>query len=236
LYPCLSAIFNYLDGENMKVMAKIREKINKNYKQTKRRLTWVLYRRKRIFNKNPSEFIKNRLKDGNVKLHFCCGDKKYSGYINIDIVPLEGTDILMDIPQDLFLIPSNVASEILIECGFEHFYRYQQDDFLKECYRMLVKKGKLIMRCIPDFDGIIDAYVNKKPGNVSKIFDLNEVYRLTHGEPEPRNSPHQLHKDIFTRDSLNKLLTQNEFKIDKIWNEICPGENRVGFLSAVAFK
>jgi len=211
-------------------MKQIRHKIKKNYNQMKRRLTWTLYRKKRILSTDCRGLIAKAKRTGAVKLHLCCGGKKYAGYINVDIVPLEGTDAIMNIPQDLFLVSSGVVSEILIENGFEHFYRYQQDDFLKECYRILVKGGRFIIRGIPDFDLIADAYLNKRQGNVSETFDLHEVYRLTHGDPVPRNSPHQLHKDIFTKDSIVELLKRHRFIIEKIQDKVFPGENiSVGF-------
>ena len=217
-------------------MKKIRQKIKKNYKQIMRRLTWILYRKKRILAADRRKLINDRMKKGEVRLHLCCGGKKYKDYINVDIAPLEGADVTMNIPQDLFLVPSDVISEILIENGFEHFYRYEQDDFLKECYRILVKGGRLIIKGIPDFDLIADAYLSKRQGNVSETFDLHEVYRLTHGDPVPRNSPHQLHKDIFTKGSIGELLKRHKFVIEEIQDKIFPGENiPVGF-DAVAVK
>ena len=214
----------------------IKRKIKKNYNQMKRRLTWALYRKRWILNTDIKKVVRNRLKEGNIKLHLCCGGKKYPGYINVDIVPLEGTDAVMNIPQDLFLVPSSVASELLIENGFEHFYRYQQDDFLKECYRILIKGGRFIIRGIPDFDLIAEAYLNKRQRNISEAFDLFEVYRLTHGDPVPRNSPYQLHKDIFTKDSVGGLLKRHKFIIEGIQDKVFPGENiPVGF-DVVAVK
>ena len=217
-------------------MKQIRQKIKKNYTQMKRRLTWALYRKKRILNTDCRGLIAKKMKTGAVKLHLCCGGKKYAGYVNLDIVPLEGTDAIMNIPQDLFLVPSGVVSEILIENGFEHFYRYQQDDFLKECYRILIKGGRLIIRGIPDFDLLTHAYVNKKQGNVSETFDLFEVYRLTHGDPVPRNSPHQLHKDIFTKDSIRGSLKRHKFVIEELEDRLFPGENIPVSFDMVAVK
>ena len=217
-------------------MRKIREKIKKNYNQMKRRLTWTLYRKNRILATDCRELIEKRRKDGPIKLHLCCGGNNYPGYINVDIVPLEGTDTLMNIPQDLFLVPSSAASEILIKSGFEHFYRYQQDDFLKECYRILVDKGRLVMKSIPDFDLITDAYLHKKQGNVSAVFDLYEVYRMMHGAPEPRNSPHQLHKDVFTKESIRELLERHRFKIQEMRDKVFPGENIAVIFDVIAVK
>ena len=217
-------------------MRKIREKIKKNYGQMKCRLTWTLYRKERILATDCRKLIEKRRKDGPIKLHLCCGGNKYPGYINVDIVPLEGTDAIMKIPQDLFSVSSDTASEILMENGFEHFYRYEQDDFLKECYRILIKGGRLIMRGIPDFDLITDAYLNKKQGNLSAAFDLYEVYRMTHGEPTPKNSPHQLHKDIFTKRSVKELLKRHKFNIEEMQDKVFPGENTAIGFNVIAIK
>ena len=107
---------------------------------------------------------------------------------------------------------------------------------MKECYRILIKGGRLIIRGIPDFDLIVDAYLNKRQGNVSERFDLYEVYRLTHGDPIPRNSPHQLHKDIFTKDYIRGLLKRHRFVIEKMEDKLFPGENIPVSFDVVAVK
>jgi len=217
-------------------MRRLRQKIKKNFFQSTRRLTWMLYRKKRILLADCRKLIDDRMKKGNVKLHLCCGGKKYKDYINVDIVPLEGADVTMNIPKDLFLVPSNVASEILIENGFEHFYRYEQDDLLRECHRILKDKGRLVIKGIPDFDLIADAYMNKKKGNVSAVFDLYEVYRITHGDPTPANSPHQLHKDMFTKDIFRRLLARHGFNIEDMSDKVFQGENTAVGFNVIAVK
>ena len=210
--------------------------IRKNYHQAKRRLTWALYRRQRIVSTDSKAFIEDRAKNGPLKLHLCCGDKHYDNYVNIDIVPLEGTDILMDIPDDLACLHSGSVAEILMESGFEHFYRHQQGKLLSEVHRLLREGGKFIIKNLPDFDAIVDAYIHKKKGNVSKMFDLNEVYRLTHGEPEPHNAPHQLHKDIFTKESIAILLERHGLKVERVENTVFPGETIAVSLMVMAVK
>ena len=193
------------------------DKIKKNYKQIKRRWRWRLYRKKQILNKDALKYIKDRIKtEGTIKLNIGCGEKNYPDYINIDAVPLEGTDIVMNLPEDLCLIPSETVSEVLLESVLEHFYRYEQDDLLKECCRILVKGGELVIKTLPDFDGLIDAYLNKKQGDVSEVFDLYEVYRNTHGDPQLHNSPHQLHKDIFNQESVRELINRTGFDIKEM--------------------
>ncbi|MBN1794172.1 MAG: hypothetical protein JW844_04330 [Candidatus Omnitrophica bacterium] len=212
-------------------------RIKKNYRQMKRRLSWSLFRRRHILSRHPEAFIRLRARQGDVRLHLCCGTKKYPGYINIDVVPLEGADIIMNIPDDLAAIPSECASEILMESGFEHFYQYQQDDVLRECRRILKEEGRLVLKWLPDFDLIVDRYVRHRDrGGADNTFDLYQVYRYTHAEPTPENSPHQLHKDIFTKDSVRKLLERNGFYIEKLSNEIFQGETYSVGMNIIAVK
>lgn len=190
-----------------------------------------MYRKRKI--------LKTRIEDlitDNLKLHIGCGDKKLAGYVNIDIVPAEGTDVVMDVARELFSIPSNIAVEIRLESVFEHFYRYQQDKILQEFQRILKSGGRLIIKWLPDFDVIIQAYLKKEKGIVGERFDLFNVYRLTHGEPTPKNSPQLLHKDIFTKESIKTLLKGNGFQIQTMKNEIFPQEELALSINIIAIK
>lgn len=206
-------------------------KLKKFFKQTSRRWSWLLYRKRHILKRQISDFLK-----GDVKLHIGCGDKRLQGYINIDIVPTESTDAVMDVTKELHLIPPNIASEIRLENVFEHFYRYEQKEILQQSQRILKKGGNLVIRGLPDFDAIIDAYLKKKPGIVSEQFDLYNVYRYTHGDPTPQNSPHQLHKDIFTKDSVKALLESNGFYIKELASGPCQRENLAISIYVIATK
>lgn len=190
-----------------------------------------MYRKRKILKTKLEALITD-----NLKLHIGCGDKKLAGYVNIDIVPTEGTDVVMDVARELFSIPSNIAAEIRLESVFEHFYRYQQDKILREFQRILKSNGKLIIKWLPDFDAVIQAYLKKEKGIVGERFDLFNVYRLTHGEPTPKNSPQLLHKDIFTRESIKTLLEDNGFQIQTMKNEIFPQEELALSINITAIK
>ncbi|MBL7131826.1 MAG: hypothetical protein ISS45_10595 [Candidatus Omnitrophica bacterium] len=100
-----------------------------------------------------------------------------------------------------------------------------------------MKKGaSLVIMWLPDFDTIIKTYLEKGAGVVGKEFDLFNVYRYTHGDPVPKNSPQQLHKDIFTRDTIRSLLENNGFYIKKLENEVFPGEKLAIGINIIAIK
>ena len=88
-----------------------------------------------------------------------------------------------------------------------------------------------------DFDLIVDRYVKHRDiGGPENTFDLYEVYRNTHAEPTPENSPHQLHKDIFTKDSVRALLEGNGFHIEKMANEFFQGADYSIGINVIAVK
>lgn len=200
------------------------KKIRKFFKQTGRRLSWFLYRKNRLLKKKIKDLITD-----NCKLHIGCGLKRLEGYINIDVIPLEGCDVVMDATSGFHVIPSDIAVEIKMQNVFEHFFRSQQNKALKEYHRMLKKGGRLIIESLPNFDAIIDAYLKKEKGVVGEKFDLFNVYRLTHGEPEQGdaiNQLHQLHKDIFTKESTRTLLENAGFRIESIKDQkFCDEKN-----------
>lgn len=195
-------------------MSKKKNKIRKIFSQNWRRFSWWLYRKNRILRKQYTDFVKDI--KGDIKIHLGCGGKRFEGYINIDAVPTEGSDMVMDV-VDLSVIPSNSISEIFMKSVFEHFYRHQQDQILREYHRVLKKGGKLVIS-VPDFDVAIDAYVRKEKGIVGEIFDLNHVRQYIFGELVPENPFYQLHKDIFNKESIKLLLEKNGFIIERLEN------------------
>ncbi len=191
-----------------------KNKIKKIFSQNWRRFSWGLYRKNRILRKQYADFVKDI--KGDTKIHLGCGDKRLKNYINIDGVPTEGSDMVMDV-TDLSVISSNSISEIFMKSVFEHFYRHQQDQILREYHRVLKKGGKLVIS-VPDFDIAIDAYVRKEKGIVGEIFDLNHVRQYVFGESVPENPFYQLHKDIFNKESIKLLLEKNGFVVERLEN------------------
>ncbi len=214
-------------------MDNMTRKAKKFFRQTWRRLSWSLYRKKRITKQRYVELIKGI--DGDIKLHLGCGDKKLEGYINIDAIPTEGSDMMMDV-TDLSGIPSGSVSEIFMKSVFEHFYRHQQDQILREYYRVLKKGGRLIIGSIPDFDIVIDAYLRKEKGIVGEIFDFSHVRQYVFGESVPQNPFYQLHKDIFNKEGIRLLLEKNGFVIERLENVFFENQHLALSISVTAVK
>lgn len=203
----------------------------KFFKQTARRWSWTVYRKRKIEKQQYKDLVKGK---EDVKLHLGCGDKKFPGYINIDIVPTEGSDMLMDV-TDLNSIPSDSVSEIFMKSVFEHLYNDEQDKALREYYRVLKKGGKLTIK-VPDFDVVVDAYLRKEKGIVSEVFDFDHVRQYVCGELVPQNRIPSIHKDIFNKERMRKVLEKNKFFVESIKNVVFEDQRLALTIEAVAIK
>jgi len=152
-----------------------------------------------------------------MKLNLCCGGKHHDGYINIDIRMGAG-DIQWDCSQPL-PYSSDSIDEILIEAGFEHFYRYQQLDILRDWHKKLKVGGKAKILWLPDFEVAISQYQKGEFDNMRgdcKGIDIAWGIILGAAGDEP-----QLHKDIFTKATILHLLKQvfNTVEVDYMCNK-----------------
>jgi putative transposase len=65
----------------------------------------------------------------------------------------------------------------------------------------------------PDFANISRFYQERRPGIVGPVFDLFNVFRYTHGDPESVGGYlAQLHKSLFDYDEVVRLLTAAGFR------------------------
>lgn len=140
-----------------------------------------------------------------MKLCLFCGGRVHEGYKNLDIRIGVG-DMQWDCSQPL-PFPDNSIEEILIEAGFEHLFRTDAVECLKNWHKKLVDGGKLIMTYIPDFDMVIKDYQEG-------YFDdyhcsgLDIAYGAIMGAPAGPDIG-QLHKNIYTKKSLEEMIKVN---------------------------
>ena len=67
---------------------------------------------------------------------------------------------------------------------------------------------------VPYFRNVARFYLEKAPGTLGPVFDLYNVYRYTHGDPEHQQAwwLGQLHKSLFDEDELAGLLREAGFE------------------------
>ena len=80
-----------------------------------------------------------------MKLNLGCGDKKLSGFINVDNCKEVQPDILHDLNKFPFPFETGSVELIRMDHVLEHLEN--QVKVLKECYRILKPQGVLLIRC-----------------------------------------------------------------------------------------
>lgn len=119
---------------------------------------------------------------------------------------------------------------------FEHVYADDRLPLLRDAVRALAPEGWLAFTGLPDFEGVARAYLAKRPGNVSRLFDLHEAYRYTHGDPEGKSDwwLAQLHKGLFDTPTVLELCRSAGFATCEVF-AYCwgaePNQVTIGFLA-----
>jgi predicted SAM-dependent methyltransferase len=110
---------------------------------------------------------------------------------------------------------------------FEHIYRLKRVPHLQSAFRCLDEKtGFVCYTGLPYFKNIAKLYLEKGPGTAGPVFDLFNVYRYTHGDPDrvPSWYLDQLHKSLFDEDELSGVLRQSGFKNFVMFTYAFPGD------------
>jgi len=94
--------------------------------------------------------------ESKVKLHLGCGEKIIPGFVNVDVRPLPGVDIVDDI-SNLNQFESNSVDLIYASHVLEHFGRLVYIDVLKGWFEVL-KTGGILRIAVPDFGAVVEHY------------------------------------------------------------------------------
>jgi hypothetical protein len=160
-----------------------------------------------------------------LRVHLGCGGDRLTDFINIDYRPTPATDLTMDlnIPR---LAPSSVALAFS-NAFFEHLYRPQRLPHLRRIRESLDDSGVCCYIGVPYFKNIAKFYLDKAPGTTGPVFDLYNVYRYTHGDPEHQQAwwLGQLHKSLFDEDEMTGLLRDAGFHSFVIFCYGYPGDD-----------
>ncbi|MBT4498346.1 MAG: methyltransferase domain-containing protein, partial [Gemmatimonadetes bacterium] len=140
-------------------------------------------------------------------IHIGCGDQRLDGFVNLDARQTSATDLVHSC-DDLSFLPTHSFATIYSHAFFEHLFIFQREPCLRSAHRALKEDGTLVFLGLPDFRAIARAYLDGEPGVTLPRFDLREVYRYTHGQPEhaPDWWLEQLHKSLFDQETVTALL------------------------------
>jgi predicted SAM-dependent methyltransferase len=149
----------------------------------------------------------------NMKLNLGCGNDIRSGYINIDVRKTRADVLQVDLEKEfLRFIPDESVDELLLKDFLEHLSWRVVENFLKDCFRVLKKGGKIIIQ-VPDIEAIVQQVV-QNPNY--KFGDLEGFKAISYWIYGAQDYPENTHKSGFTRLTLKKLLEQIGFSIVKL--------------------
>ena len=159
-----------------------------------------------------------------LRVHLGCGDDKLPDFVNIDYRLTAAVDVAMDL--NLPTLASGSVALAFSNAFFEHLYRPSRGPHLQRIREALAPDGACCYMGIPYFPNIARLYVERGPGTASPVFDLYNVYRYTHGEPEgqPDWWLGQLHKSLFDEDELAALLAESGFGASVMFSYGYPGD------------
>jgi hypothetical protein len=108
---------------------------------------------------------------------------------------------------------------------FEHLLREARVPHLRAARRVLAHDGFICYLGLPDFRAVAEHYLRGGPGVVGPTFDLYNVYRYTHGDPENVDCYfEQLHKSLFDLDEVRALLSDAGYASYVAFTYVFPGE------------
>ena len=140
-----------------------------------------------------------------MKLHLGCGDKKFEGYINVDIRAEVNPDIIDDISvlEDF----NDESVELIYACHvLEHFGRHEYIDVLKKWHQKL-KCGGTLRVSVPDIEGVIKKYNEGTP--------LRNLIGFLYGGQNYKENYHYIGFDFNT---LSEDLKSIGFEDVRLWD------------------
>lgn len=160
-----------------------------------------------------------------VKINLGCSYRHIDGFVNADCRETPAADEIHDCSK-LDWMEDDSASLIFSNAFFEHLYRYQHIELMRDCYRALRPGGIVAHIGMPDFEFVAGCYVNGAPGITEKIFGLNDVYRYSHGAPENTNfSYEQLHRSLLDKKYIRELYKESPFQSGYVYTYCYPNES-----------
>lgn len=146
-----------------------------------------------------------------MKINLGSGVRLFPGYTNVDILdPKHVKGKAKYVQADIRKLPfdDNIADQIEMFSVIEHFPFREVVDVLKEVYRVLKPKGKLILKT-DDFDGLAFDWIRMRMSPSFNLESYQNVMETVYG-----NQQHvgEFHKVCLTPEFINWALVNAGFK------------------------
>lgn len=128
-----------------------------------------------------------------MKLHLGCGNKRFEGYLNID---LQGSELDCDIRKLPF--DDEYSEEIVAIHVVEHFMITEVADILKE-WRRVLKPGGILTIELPCWDKVQEHIKKGSPDNMTRWPLFGDPRTHVDGFPA-------VHKWCYSRQEMGNLL------------------------------
>ena len=151
-----------------------------------------------------------------MKLNLGCGGDKKQGYINIDVRKEVNPDLVIDLEKELLSrFDNETIDEIIAKDFIEHLPFRRVEAFLKDCYRVLKKGGRIYIQT-PDLEAIAKKVIFNPNFKLGGLEGWKAISYWVYGGQEYSEN---YHKSGFTIPTMRKLLEEIGFKIEKIEND-----------------
>jgi hypothetical protein len=190
------------------------------------RVKWLAHRLVTGWTPLRNRIRLSRLKhQSDLRVHLGCGEERLPGFINIDCRATGAADYVADLSAPRYFAPGSVAI-FYSNAFFEHLYRNSRLPHLREVVAALQPEGICCYIGLPYFRNIAKMYLEGAAGVVGERFDLYNVYRYTHGDPEsaPAWWLEQLHKSLFDEQELIDLVSGAGFGSASLFTYCFVGE------------
>jgi SAM-dependent methyltransferase len=152
-----------------------------------------------------------------IKLNLGCGLYKRNGYINIDVREEVKPDLVIDLEKEfLKRFDNESVDEIIARDFIEHLSWRIVENFLKDCYRVLKKGGRMYIQT-PDLEAISKKVILNPDFKHGDLEGYKAISYWVYGSGDYGNA--SFHRAGFTIPTLKRLLEKIGFTIEDIKND-----------------
>ena len=141
------------------------------------------------------------------KLNLGCGKEILEGYVNLDIIKLEGTDVVHDLNKFPYPFPDNYFDEVFTKSVLEHLSDTQK--VLEELWR-ISKPDAIIIISVPHFESL-GAFIDPTHKKFFSYYSFD--YYCKEGIHKPKHNYDYYSQNANFRMIERKIIYPKYFKI-----------------------